>query len=147
MAKAKKRKSSVLKTVLKVIGGFFAVVIVSIIGASIAIMIIVDKPFVESKMAAALSRQVSIGAVNVSVFSVLSGIEVKDVAISNYKTAKEIETLKGKPVPAGDTFVGPRFGYVGPSGPTARSPLARRAGTAAGLWTLSAQLTGTEFSI
>ena len=106
MAKAKKRKSSVLKTVLKVIGGFFAVVIVSIIGASIAIMIIVDKPFVESKMAAALSRQVSIGAVNVSVFSVLSGIEVKDVAISNHKTAKEIEALKGKPVPAGDIFVG-----------------------------------------
>lgn len=104
MAKSKKRVSSVFKTVLKVIGGLFAVILVSILGASIAIMIIVDKPFVEGKMAAALHRQVSIGAVNVSVFSVLSGIEVKEVAISNYKTDKEIEALKGKPV--SDTFVG-----------------------------------------
>ena len=106
MAKSKKRASSVFKTVLKVIGGVFAVILVSILGASIAIMIIVDKPFVEGKMAAALHRQVSIGAVNVSVFSVLSGIEVKEVAVSNYKTDKEIEALKGKPVSAADTFVG-----------------------------------------
>jgi hypothetical protein len=106
VAKKKKRGSSVFKTVLKVIGGVFAVILVSIIGAGIAIMIIVDKPFVEGKMAAALNRHVSIGAVNVSVFSVLSGIEVKEVAISNYKSPKEIEALKGKPVSSGDTFVG-----------------------------------------
>ena len=94
------------KTVLKVIGGIFAVILVSIIGASVAIMIIVDKPFVEGKMSAALNRHVSIGSVNVSVFSVLSGIEVKEIAVSNYKSPKEIEALKGKPVSSGDTFVG-----------------------------------------
>jgi NAD(P)-dependent dehydrogenase (short-subunit alcohol dehydrogenase family) len=47
----------------------------------------------------------------------------------------------------GDTFVGPRFTMWGPSGPTLRSPLARDAGKAAGLWELSEQLTGTEFAL
>ncbi len=47
----------------------------------------------------------------------------------------------------GDTFVGPRFGVAGPTGPTARSPLANNATTAAALWELSEQLTGTEFPL
>jgi NAD(P)-dependent dehydrogenase (short-subunit alcohol dehydrogenase family) len=47
----------------------------------------------------------------------------------------------------GDTFIGPKFGQLGPTGPTGRSPLARSAAKAAGLWQLSAQLTGTEFLV
>ena len=47
----------------------------------------------------------------------------------------------------GNTFVGPRFGYVGPSGPTGRSPLARNRTTARGLWELSEQLTGVPFGL
>ncbi|MGV0642218.1 oxidoreductase [Mycolicibacterium sp. XJ2546] len=48
----------------------------------------------------------------------------------------------------GDTFVGPRFGSRGPSGPTSyRSPLARSAKTAGALWELSEQLTDTKFSL
>ncbi|HKV18076.1 MAG TPA: oxidoreductase [Mycobacterium sp.] len=47
----------------------------------------------------------------------------------------------------GDTFVGPRFTMWGPSGPTLRSPLARDAAKAAGLWTLSEQLTDTKFAL
>lgn len=48
----------------------------------------------------------------------------------------------------GDTFVGPRFGSRGPTGPTnLRSPLARDAKTAAALWELSEQLTDTKFSL
>ena len=47
----------------------------------------------------------------------------------------------------GDSFIGPRFGMGGPTGPSPRSPLARNPRTAAGLWALSAQLTGTEFQI
>ncbi len=47
----------------------------------------------------------------------------------------------------GDTFVGPRFGYVGPSGPTGRSPLARNRATARGLWELSERLTGVPFGL
>ncbi|KUH86201.1 MULTISPECIES: oxidoreductase [unclassified Mycobacterium] len=48
----------------------------------------------------------------------------------------------------GDTFVGPRFGSRGPTGPTPlRSPLARDARTATALWELSEQLTGTKFAL
>ena len=48
----------------------------------------------------------------------------------------------------GDSFIGPRFAVRGPTGPTPmRSPLARDATKAAGLWALSEQLTGTKFSL
>ena len=47
----------------------------------------------------------------------------------------------------GDTFVGPRFGYLGSSGPTRRSPLARDRTKARGLWELSEQLTGVGFGL
>ena len=47
----------------------------------------------------------------------------------------------------GDSFIGPRFAMWGPSGAVARSPLARDAKKAAGLWELSEQLTGTEFAL
>lgn len=47
----------------------------------------------------------------------------------------------------GDTFVGPRFAMRGPSGPVWRTPLARDMTTAAALWTLSEQLTGTRFAL
>lgn len=47
----------------------------------------------------------------------------------------------------GDSFIGPRFGMGGPTGQSPRSPLARNTRTAAALWALSAQLTGTEFRI
>lgn len=48
----------------------------------------------------------------------------------------------------GDTFVGPRFGSRGPTGPTQfRSPLARDGRTATALWELSEQLTDTKFPL
>ena len=47
----------------------------------------------------------------------------------------------------GDTFIGPRFGLYGRTQPTWRNWPAKRAGTAAALWTLSEQLTGTEFPL
>ncbi|MFI2840385.1 oxidoreductase [Mycolicibacterium sp. PDY-3] len=47
----------------------------------------------------------------------------------------------------GDTFIGPRFGMRGPTGPSPRSPLARNSATASALWALSAHLTDTEFRI
>lgn len=48
---------------------------------------------------------------------------------------------------AGDSFIGPRFAMRGRTQPVGRSPLARSATTAAALWDLSAQLTGTEFPL
>ncbi|TRW78276.1 SDR family NAD(P)-dependent oxidoreductase [Mycolicibacterium sp. 018/SC-01/001] len=47
----------------------------------------------------------------------------------------------------GDTFVGPRFSMRGPTGRHWRTPLARNRAKAAGLWTLSEQLTGVEFPL
>ena len=47
----------------------------------------------------------------------------------------------------GDTYVGPRFGSRGPTGPTWRSPLARDRKRARELWTLSEELTGTAFPL
>jgi NAD(P)-dependent dehydrogenase (short-subunit alcohol dehydrogenase family) len=48
----------------------------------------------------------------------------------------------------GDSFIGPRFAMLGPTGPTPmRSPLARDATKAAGLWALSEQLTNTKFTL
>ncbi|BBZ50968.1 SDR family NAD(P)-dependent oxidoreductase [Mycobacterium heidelbergense] len=47
----------------------------------------------------------------------------------------------------GNTFVGPRFGLYGRSQPTWRGWPAKRATTAAALWELSEQLTGTKFPL
>ncbi|OBI70554.1 oxidoreductase [Mycobacterium sp. E796] len=47
----------------------------------------------------------------------------------------------------GDTFVGPRFGLYGRTQPTWRNWPASRATTAAALWELSEQLTGTKFPL
>jgi NAD(P)-dependent dehydrogenase (short-subunit alcohol dehydrogenase family) len=47
----------------------------------------------------------------------------------------------------GDTFVGPRFGFLGPTQPVGRGPLARSTRTASALWELSEQLTDTKFPL
>ncbi|MEY8014847.1 MULTISPECIES: oxidoreductase [Mycobacterium] len=47
----------------------------------------------------------------------------------------------------GDTFVGPRFGYLGRTQPVGRSRRARDAATATALWDLSEQLTGVKFPL
>ncbi|MEH3140385.1 MAG: oxidoreductase [Mycobacterium kyogaense] len=47
----------------------------------------------------------------------------------------------------GNTFVGPRFSMRGRTGAHWRTPLARNSSKAAGLWTLSEQLTGVEFPL
>jgi NAD(P)-dependent dehydrogenase (short-subunit alcohol dehydrogenase family) len=47
----------------------------------------------------------------------------------------------------GDGFIGPKFTMRGPTGLTARSPLASNAKTASALWELSEQLTDTKFPL
>jgi NAD(P)-dependent dehydrogenase (short-subunit alcohol dehydrogenase family) len=47
----------------------------------------------------------------------------------------------------GDTFVGPRFGYVGRTQPVRRSRRAQDPATATALWELSEQLTNTKFPL
>ncbi|HTM84477.1 MAG TPA: SDR family NAD(P)-dependent oxidoreductase, partial [Mycobacterium sp.] len=48
---------------------------------------------------------------------------------------------------SGNTYVGPRFAFIGRTGSVGRSLLAKRGSSAAGLWELSAQLTGVEFPL
>jgi hypothetical protein len=45
----------------------------------------------------------------------------------------------------GDTYVGPRFGYLGRTQPVGRSRAARDLATAYALWQVSEQLTSVEF--
>ena len=47
----------------------------------------------------------------------------------------------------GDTFVGPRFGYLGRTQPVGRSRRAQDAATATALWELSEQLTNAKFPL
>ncbi|MBV8965374.1 MAG: SDR family NAD(P)-dependent oxidoreductase [Mycobacteriaceae bacterium] len=47
----------------------------------------------------------------------------------------------------GDTYIGPRFGYAGPTRPVGRSARARQSDAATALWELSEQLTGTKFPL
>jgi hypothetical protein len=85
-------------------GILFGAVLLLIIAAGVAVMMIVDKPFIESMMEKNLRRQVRIGEVNAGFFSAVSGIEVRDVKISNFKSSDSIESLKGKPVSDNDIF-------------------------------------------
>jgi hypothetical protein len=94
-----------IKKILKIFGGLIAFIILLIIIASVAIMFFVNKEFVEKQMENALNRHVQIQDISVGIFSIVSGFEVKKVAISNFKTEKQLKALKGKPVPAGDVFV------------------------------------------
>ncbi len=95
-----------LKMIAKIVGGFVGIIVLLVVIASAAIIFIVNKGLVEDQMKKALNRHVQIQDVKVGIFSVLSGIEVKGVAISNFKTEKQLEALKGKPVAANDLFVG-----------------------------------------
>jgi len=95
-----------MKKILKWLGIGFGSIILLVVIASIAIMFIVDEKMIEEQMESALNRQVVIGDISVGIFSVLSGIEVNDVQISNFKTPKQLEALKEKPVRKRDLFVG-----------------------------------------
>lgn len=97
---------NIAKLSAKIIGGLLALILLLIIAGSIIIMIYVDKPFVEDQMKKALNRHVTIESINISIFSVISGIEVNDVGISNFKTPAQLEALKDKPVPENDLFAG-----------------------------------------
>ena len=101
---SKSEKKGILKRVLKWTAIFFGGLFIIIIGVGIAAMIIINKPFIENQMEKQLHRQVRIGDVSGGLFSAVSGFSVKDVKISNFKSEKEIESLKTKPVADKDVF-------------------------------------------
>ena len=96
--------SGIVKKLLKWIGIFFGAVFILIIVAGIVAMFIVNKPFIENQMEKQLHRQVRIGDVSGGLFSAVSGFTVKDIKISNFKTEKELEKLKDKPVADSEIF-------------------------------------------
>ena len=93
-----------LKKILIIIGSLIAGILILIIAAGIIIMLKVDKAFIESQISKALNRQVYIEKIDVSIFSIVSGVEIKNVAISNFKTPQQLKVLAGKPVASGDVF-------------------------------------------
>ncbi len=94
-----------VKKLLAAAGIVAAIIIVLLIAAAVIIYIKVDKAFISSQMAQGLNRQVSIEKIDISIFSVLSGVEVKNVVVSNFKTPQELAGLQGKQVAADDVFV------------------------------------------
>jgi uncharacterized protein involved in outer membrane biogenesis len=94
------------KKLLITIGAIVAVIAVLVIVAGVIVYKKVDKTFISSQMSKSLNRQVYIEKIDVNIFSVISGIEIKNVAISNFKTPQELKSLQGKPVAAGDVFAG-----------------------------------------
>ncbi|KQC07115.1 MAG: hypothetical protein APR62_06905 [Smithella sp. SDB] len=92
------------KKLLIGIGIFIIIIVVLVIAAGVIIYTKVDKAFVSSQMSKALNRQVYIEKIDVNIFSILSGIEIKNVAVSNFKTPQQLESLQGKPVAAEDVF-------------------------------------------
>jgi uncharacterized protein involved in outer membrane biogenesis len=104
--KFKERRRVMFKKIGIAIGALIALVVILVIAAGIVIMLKVDKAFIESQMSKILNRQVYIEKIDVSIFSIVSGVEVKNIAISNFKTQPQLDLLKGKPVPTGDVFVG-----------------------------------------
>jgi uncharacterized protein involved in outer membrane biogenesis len=95
-----------LKKTIITIGSLIAAILILIIAAGIIIMLKVDKAFIQSQMSKALSRQVYIEKIDVSIFSIVSGIEIQNLAISNFKTPQQLAALAGKPVAAEDVFMG-----------------------------------------
>ena len=94
-----------MKRTLKIICGILVFIIVLIVAVGIVIVLVVDKGFIEEQMRSALNRHVTIEEIDVGLLSAVSGIEVRNVKVSNFKTASQLEALKDKPVSGRDVFV------------------------------------------
>jgi hypothetical protein len=95
-----------MKGLFKWAGILLGVLVLLIIVASIVVMFLVDKEMIAGRMESVLNRHVTIDAIDVGLFSVVSGVEVTGVKISNYRTPDQLEALKGKPVAEDDLFAG-----------------------------------------
>ncbi|OGP87656.1 MAG: hypothetical protein A2031_05245, partial [Deltaproteobacteria bacterium RBG_19FT_COMBO_43_11] len=94
------------KKIIIAIGSLIAAIVILIIIAGIIIIIKVDKEVISSQMSRALNRQVYIEKIDVSIFSIVSGIEIKNATVSNFKTPQQLSVLQGKPVAVNDVFTG-----------------------------------------
>ena len=95
-----------MKGLFKWAGILLGVLVLIIIAASMVVMFLVDKEMIADQMEGVLNRHVTIDGIDIGLFSVVSGVEVTGVKISNYKTPEQLEALKGKPVAENDLFAG-----------------------------------------
>ena len=95
-----------MKGLFKWAGILLGVLVLLIIAASVVVMFLVDKEMIAGQMEGALNRHVTIDGIDIGLFSVVSGVEVAGVKISNYKTPEQLEALEGKPVAENDLFAG-----------------------------------------
>ena len=95
-----------MKGLFKWCGILIGVLVILIIAASVVVMLVVDKEMIAGQMESVLHRHVTIDGIDIGLFSVVSGIEVAGVKISNYKTPEQLEALAGKPVVDNDLFAG-----------------------------------------
>lgn len=86
------------------VGAVAGVILVLFVATWTVLVLIVDREFVRERMAEILNRRVTIEAIDVSIFSLVSGIEVKNVRISNYISAEKREELAAEPIENDDLF-------------------------------------------
>ncbi len=92
------------KKIMIISASLVAAILLLVIVAGIIIMLKVDKDFISAQISKALNRQVYIEKIDASVFSIVSGIEIKSFTVSNFKTPQQLAAGQGKPVAAGDVF-------------------------------------------
>jgi hypothetical protein len=95
-----------MKGLFKWAGILMGILVILIIAASVAVMFLVDEEMIAGQMESALNRHVTIDGMDIGLFSVVSGVEVTGVKISNYKNPGQLEALRGKPVAENDLFAG-----------------------------------------
>ncbi len=69
-------------------------VVVLLVAAAVVAILTINKDMVAKQMEKSLNRKVTIGAIKVSIFSVVSGIDVENVRISNHKKPERIAEMK-----------------------------------------------------
>ena len=95
-----------MKGLFKWLGILVGVLVLLIIAASVIVMLVVDKDMIAGQMESMLDRHVTIDDIDIGLFSVVSGVDVTGVRMSNYKNAEQLKALKGKPVAENDLFAG-----------------------------------------
>ncbi len=95
-----------MKKLVKWITVLVGLLVLVVVGGSVALMLLVDEEMVAEQMESVLHRHVTIERLDIGLLSMVSGIEVGNVRVSNHKSPAALEALKGKPVAAGDLFAG-----------------------------------------
>ncbi len=95
-----------MKRTIKGMGILITLLLALLIIAGVVVMLVVDKEMVAGQLEGILNRQVRIAEVDIGILSAISGLELKGLRISNFKTLEQLTKVKNKPVIDKDLFVG-----------------------------------------